>query len=297
MEIVTSTNIFCERNDGSRIPMETSIRACAAAGYRALDFGFVELSLSSKFFHSEDWMSELGEYKALAEELGLRFVQAHATIWDFCNPGPEDETRRRLFLRSLQGAHFLGVPWIVAHPSTGVTEGMQAPDTHEQNVRFFREMADYAADLGLGIAIENMWGKTREGVPRYAIQAEELLRLVEEVDRENVGACWDVEHGSVEKLDQGAAIRLLGKHLKGTHISDETGPNNIHILPYTGFVDWDTVLKSLAVIDYTGIFAFEIQHYLPGMPMELVPAAMELSVQVGAQMIEKLEQYKRALRC
>lgn len=294
MEIATSTNILYERADGSRIPMKESIRACAAAGYRQLDFGFVELALSSKQFHTPEWEAEIKGYWALAQELGLRFVQAHATLFDFCNPSHDDELQRELFRRSIRGARILGVPWIVAHPSTGVIEGKATRDTHEKNVRFFREMADYAASLGLGIAIENMWGKTGQGVRRYAVRAEELLRLIEDIGKSNVGACWDVEHGSVEKLDQGMAIRLLGSRLKATHLSDETGPDNIHILPYTGFVNWDAVLEALADIGYDGALAFEIQHYLPRMPVELIPSAMRFSAEVGRHMAGKLADSIRA---
>lgn len=293
MDIATSTNIFYERADGSRISMEESIQACADAGYKYLDFGFVELSLSSRQFHTSEWESEINDYLNLAQKLGMRFVQAHATILDFCNPSDSYETQLELFKRSIMGARILGAPWIVAHPSTGVLGGTQTPDTHTRNVLFFQEMADYAASLGIGVAIENMWGKTREGVKRYAIHAEELLRLIEDVGRENIGACWDVEHGSVEKLEQGKAIRLLGSHIKATHISDETGKDNIHILPYTGFVDWEDVLSALAGIGYDGVFAFEIQHYLPYMPIELVPSAMKFSVEVGRQMLNRLEYFKR----
>jgi sugar phosphate isomerase/epimerase len=289
MNLAVSTNILYERTEGSRISMRESIRACAAAGYRYLDFGFPELKLSSPFFCSSEWKAEIEGYSRLAKELGLGFVQAHAVIVDFCNPPGGGEEDLELFRRSIQGAGMLGVPWIAAHPSTGVSGGKRTEDTHERNIAFFREMADYALSFGVGIAIENMWGKTSEGLSHYAIRAEELLRLIEDIDRENVGACWDVEHGSVEKLDQGTAIRLLGRRLKATHVSDETGPNNIHILPYSGFVKWEEVLKALADIDYPGAFAFEIQHYLPAMPMELVPPAMKFSVQVGRHLLSRFE--------
>jgi sugar phosphate isomerase/epimerase len=289
VKLATSTNILHERADGGRISMADSIRACAAAGYRYLDFGFVELKLSSALFRSSEWKAEIEGYNRIAQELGLRFVQAHAVIVDFCNPSCGGEEDMDLFRRCIQGARILGVPWIAAHPSTGVSGGKRAADTHDRNITFFREMADYAAPLEVGIAIENMWGKTPEGLSRYAIGAEELLRLIEDIGRENVGACWDVEHGSVEKQDQGAAIRLLGSRLKALHISDESGPDNIHILPYLGFVQWEEVLEALAVIDYQGAFAFEIQHYLPNMPMEMVPAAMNFSVEVGKHLISRFE--------
>jgi sugar phosphate isomerase/epimerase len=294
VNLAVSTNVLYERTGGGRIPMEESIRTCAAAGYRYLDFGFTELKLSSPFFGSPEWKTEIEGYSRLAKELGVAFVQAHAVIADFCNPAGGGGEDRELFRRSIQGAGILGVPWIAAHPSTGVSGGKRAEDTHERNIAFFREMADYALPFNVGIAIENMWGKTPEGLSRYAVRAEELLRLVEDTGRENVGACWDVEHGSVEKLDQGNAIRLLGRRLKATHISDETGPNNIHILPCSGFVKWDEVLEALAGIDYQGAFAFEIQHYLPGMPMELVPSAMKFSVEVGSYLVSRFEHFKKA---
>jgi sugar phosphate isomerase/epimerase len=293
VNLAISTNILYERTDGGRIPMEESIRACAAAGYRHLDFGFPELKLSSPFFCSSEWETEIESYGRLAQGLRIDFVQAHAVIVDFCNPPDGSEEDRELFRRSIRGAGLLSIPWIAAHPSTGVSGGKRAEDTHRRNVTFFREMADYARSFNVGIAIENMWGKTPEGVNRYAVRAEELLQLIEDIDRENVGACWDVEHGSVEKLDQGAAIRLLGRRLKATHISDETGPNNIHILPYSGFVKWEEVLKALADIDYRGAFAFEIQHYLPSLPMELVPAAMKFSVAVGRHLLARFEHFQK----
>jgi sugar phosphate isomerase/epimerase len=293
VKLAVSTNILYERKEGSRIPMEESIRACAAAGYRYLDFGFPELKLGSSFFCTPGWQTEIEGYRRLAEELGIAFVQAHAVIVDFCNPAGPGEEGPELFRRSLRGAGILGVPWIVAHPSTGISGGKKAEDTHERNIMFFREMADYAAAFDVGIAIENMWGKTPEGLSPYAVRAEELGQLIGDIDRKNVGACWDVEHGGVEGLDQGTAIRLLGKSLRATHISDETGPDNIHILPYTGFVKWEEVLQALAAIDYSGAFAFEIQHYLPAMPMELVPAAMKFSFEVGRQLISRFEYFQK----
>ena len=291
MDIATSTNIFYERADGSRIPMEESIRACASAGYKLLDFGFVELAQQSKRFHGSGWKFEIEEYARLSQELGLRFVQAHATIFDFCNQD-RSSTAFELFKRSIEGAKILGAPWLVAHPSTGVEHGVMRTSTHQENVAFFKEMAEYAGNYGIGIAIENMWRTTSEGVRRYAVDPAELLQLIEDVNCENIGACWDVIHGSLEGFEQGESIRLLGKHLKGTHLSDETGMNNIHILPYNGFVNWDDLLQTLAEIDYSGPFVFEVQHYLHHVPKALVSNFMELSVTVGREMIRTFEQYK-----
>lgn len=287
MQLTTSTNIYFERHHEPFISMKESIEKCANAGYRGLDFGFAELSLASERLRQEDWLEELAEYKILAEKLGVMFVQAHATIWDFCKDDGAMDEKKLLFERSIIGAGYLGAEWLVVHPSDG---GL---DTHKRNVEFFRYYAEFAEKYKVKLAIENMWGKTRSGNAKYCVAPEELLRLVEDVHRDNVKVCWDVEHGSIEKLNQREAIGLLKDYIVTTHISDEAGPDSIHILPYLGKADWAEILGALAEIDYRGNFNFEIQHYLPGVPKELVPAAMRLSYEVGSYMVNQLMEMKR----
>lgn len=292
MELSTSTNIFFERRSEAPVSMKECLQMCADSGYKNLDFGFAELVFVSERFKGEDWKEELKEYKDLAEKLGLSFVQAHATIFDFCNPGTDYEEKKRLFERSITGARLLGAEWIVVHPSTKVKNGAIDPETHKENVRFFKKYAAFAKEIGIGLAIENMWGTTRTGIPHYAVKPEEVLRLVEDIHCENVRVCWDVEHGSIENMDQPKALQMLKDYIVTTHISDEAGRNQIHILPCFGNIDWEKLLKAFADIGYEGIFNFEIQHYLPGVPRQLVPSAMKFSYEVGTYLITRLEELK-----
>lgn len=295
MKISTSTNILCERTDGNNIPMQESIIACAHAGFTQLDFGFAELAFHSPQFLGDDWAEEIETCGKLAHQHGITFVQGHGTIFDFCKADSDYHQQLNLLHRSIDGAQMLGIPWLVVHPSSHLEDGILAADTHRLNVEFFQQIASYAHRMGVGIAIENMWGEACPGVPRYAITAQEVLCLIEDIDMENVGVCWDVEHASIENLPQGASIRLLGNHIKVTHLSDETGANNIHVLPYTGFVKWDEVLDAFADIDYAGTFSLEIQHYLPAMPQALWSDAMRLAHSVGSHLVEELDR-KRATR-
>ena len=95
-----------------------------------------------------------------------------------------------------------------------------------------------------------MWGETKEGVKRYCIQPEKLLDLLKAIGSDNLGICWDTEHGAIENLDQDKAIAKVGPYLRATHISDQTDRGNVHVLPYTGNTDWDMILKALAKADY-----------------------------------------------
>lgn len=294
MKLSTSTNIFFERRFEDLVPMKKCLEMCEKSGYKYLDFGFAELALVSERFKGEQWKDELNEYKTIAEKAGISFVQAHATIFDFCNPGVDYEEKRLLFERSITGAKLLGASWIVVHPSTKIRDGKMAPETHEENVEFFRKYAAFAKELGIGLAIENMWGEKIAGVSHYAVQPEEVLRLIEDIQCDNVKVCWDVEHGSIENINQTEALDMLKKHIVATHISDEAGVDQIHILPYFGKIDWEKLLKAFADIGYNGIFNFEIQHYLPGVPEELILPAMKFSREVGAYLVKRLEEMKKA---
>lgn len=289
MELSTSTNILFERLDGSRIPVTESMMRCHKAGYRHLDFCFVDQIFTpvATPFTGPDWKRYMDEIAVLAAGYEIHFTQTHLPIHDFCNG--EDEKTWELVKRSVESSHMLGAKWLVAHPSTKVRDGAVDADTHRLNVDYFKRLAEMVGAYGMGLAIENMWGKTRDGVKRYATDPHELCALIDDIGYENVGACWDTEHGSIEEIDQGQAIRLLGKRIHATHISDENDCNNIHILPYMGRCQWEAVLKALAEIGYADAFTYEIQHYLLGMPMELVEEALRLSIQVGNYMIAEMQ--------
>ena len=152
----------------------------------------------------------------------------------------------------------------------------------------------WLTDPKTALAIENMWGEKTAGVPHYAVQPEEVLRLIEDIQCDNVKVCWDVEHGSIEKINQTEALHMLKNHIVTTHISDEAGVNQIHILPYFGNIDWEELLKAFADIGYNGIFNFEIQHYLPGVPEELILPAMKFSREVGTYLVKRLEEMKKS---
>lgn len=288
--ISTSTNIFFERNDGSRIPAETSMELCARAGYREMDFCFVDQIFYPSPFTTTDWRAYMQRIAGRAGNLEISFTQTHGHIHDFCND--QREAQWELVKRCVEGSAMLGAKWMVMHPSSLVRDGKIHDDTEKMNVAYFQRLGEYARSFGVGIAIENMWGETKEGVKRYAIAPEEVCRLADKIGMKNVGICWDTEHAGIENLPQGESIRMLGKRIKATHISDQTARNNIHILPYMGFTNWDEVLRAFADIDYQEAFTYEIQHYLLELPLEVVPDAILFSYKVGMEMIRKLSVYK-----
>lgn len=323
MKLVTSSNILFERRDGTRIPLETSMRFIAEAGYRALDLCFVDqifTPLPSEFLGEnwERWTEAVGEHAA---SLGLEIEQCHLPIRDFCASKRHPRDEEVYMRRAVRAAQQLGIRVAVLHPSTQLNDEIlrraaartmcpetgaprdrsrseagahKAEITHlvreaslARNVRYFRELLDFAGASTLHFAVENMWAEAAPGVPRYGNDPDELLELTEAVGDPRFGICWDSMHGSYEGIDQRKALACIGKRLKALHISDEFGREYIHRLPYTGRCPWEDVLAGLREANYRGNFDFELQHYLLDEPEENWGIRLRQSFALGQLMMSR----------
>ncbi|MBN2557609.1 MAG: sugar phosphate isomerase/epimerase [Clostridia bacterium] len=111
-----------------------------------------------------------------------------------------------------------------------------------------REVADYAAEVGVSIGIEP--------VNRYETflvnTCEQAVMLKKMIDRDNVRIHLDTYHMNIEEKSFYDATILAGKDLMHYHLCE-----NDRGIPGTGLVDWDDIFKALAEIKYTGYAAIE----------------------------------------
>ena len=61
------------------------------------------------------------------------------------------------------------------------------------------------------------------------------------------------------------------------------------MLPYLGYVEWTSLLKSLADVNYQGDFTYEIHNFTGGMSPEIHQQGVEFSVLVARQMVSEIE--------
>ena len=135
----------------------------------------------------------------------------------------------------------------------------------------------------MGLAIENLWDYNIAPRRRYTSNAEELVDLVDTLakDYDNVGICWDFEHANIMKQAQTPALTMVGERLKATHVSDNIGIENDHILPFYGYTDWEEIMRVLKDIGYQGDFTYEIHRYTTQLPEALIIPALKYSIEVG----------------
>jgi len=284
MRLSTSTNLIFERADGSYVPVKESIRLCSEAGYQVLDFCFQDLLVSNSFFLEKAWKEGIQDILAFSQSKGIVFSQGHAVVHDFCNDRLDHDYLYSLVLRCVDSAALLGIPWLVVHPSTDRNSAAPYRTSRKKNIEYFLRLTEYASKKNVGIAAENMWDAHLSPACVYARDAEELADLTDRVP--GLCICWDVEHGSIMKQNQREMIKLLGKRIAATHISDQTGLDNFHVLPFHGVTDWAEIVDTLADINYQGDFTFEAQHALIHLPFALVPEALKYSAVIGGYLVD-----------
>ena len=133
-----------------------------------------------------------------------------------------DERKRELdrIRMYMDMAHFLGIKKMRHDTCSGQhPEGLNTPEQFERDFPVFvdavRELADYAAGLGMSTTLEN------HGL--YVNGADRMIRLLNAVDRQNVGMTLDVGNflcvDDVPEVAVGKCIRYANMiHLKDFYI-------------------------------------------------------------------------------
>ena len=97
-----------------------------------------------------------------------------------------------------------------------------------------------------------------EVIPNDLSSPEALLQWLEEdLELGHTGVCLDVGHAHMQGGAPEAAETLAG-HVVTTHLHDNAGVTDDHLVPFAGTIDWATTLTALWKTGYTGPFVFEV---------------------------------------
>ena len=151
--------------------------------------------------------------------------------------------------QALHIARRLPVPVLVAHlgiPRTQRSEG--AGDSRAAARRSVEELLRIAEPLGVRIAVEV--------IPNELSRAGSIVHLVEH-DLEGAGICLDFGHAHLDG-DVIDAVETVSEHLIATHVHDNRGRSDDHLLPFDGTIDWAGTLLAVQKIGYEGPLTFEV---------------------------------------
>lgn len=150
------------------------------------------------------------------------------------------------------------------------------PATAEEwnwSVTAMREVAEHAETRGVTLAMEYL--------NRFEIYlltcVDDLIRYIEAVDHPNCRAAFDTFHANIEEKNMAEAVRRVAPYLVHVQISE-----NDRSTPGQGHIDLDSVLATLAEVDYQGPIAIEA--------FGLNPPELAAATQIVRPMFESPEQ-------
>lgn len=292
MKLATSTNIVCDRPDGSVFPLPKTLELASEAGFKRFDMNFWDWALPHSPFLTDGWEKWIYEVANSAAKLGVEFGQCHSYTFNFLNPNLSEEEynyHQMLTKRSLECCSILGSKLCVTHPDTDFQAMDLVKSSKTKNIEYFKGLLEYASSFNMSLALENMCDFSIAPKRKYCATPEELVDFVDEFNDSRIGICWDFEHADIMKQDQRKSLIYMGDRLKATHVSDthsSTDTDLMHVMPLFGTVEWKEVMRTLREISYKGDFSFEAHNYANRLPDELLPAALRLSYEIGEYLMK-----------
>lgn len=123
-------------------------------------------------------------------------------------------------------------------------------NTRDAARRSLEEIHAVAAPLGVQVAVEV--------IPNGLSAPEALVALIEDdLELPDVGLCLDYGHAFLMG-DVVDAVETLSGHLVTTHVHDNDGRGDDHLLPFDGKIDWAAALMATQKIGYDGTLMFEV---------------------------------------
>ena len=220
----------------------------------SLGFDVIEVCLENPSLISAEWIAE----QAARTKLTVGICGAFGPGRDISSDDSSVRDSARVYLKNcIDVAQVVGSA-VVAGPmyaTTGVTRMLVDADRKAQRGRAadgLRELADYAAERRVGLAIEPLNRFETDLINT----TEQGLELCDLIGRDNVGLLIDTFHMNIEEKSLGDAVRTAGDRVFHVQVSE-----NDRGTPGSGHVPWDEFFVALRDIDYRGQIV--IESFLP----------------------------------
>jgi len=166
-----------------------------------------------------------------------------------------DESRRKAALAearaALEIARSIPFEYLVVHLGVPASAQPAAGDNQRDAARRSAEaLVESAAEVGVRVAFEVFHSPLSS--------ADALVRLLEDdLEGLNASLCLDYGHGHLTG-DLADVIESVAGHIGTTHLHDNDGRRDGHLMPYAGTIDWDAAMTETQKIGYEGVLMFEI---------------------------------------
>ncbi len=163
-----------------------------------------------------------------------------------------DEVRRQHAVAETIAALTLAsvVPFRALVLHIGVPTTDPAGNSRAAAARSLEEIGEAAQAVGVTVAVEL--------IPNPLSLAARLVQWLEDdLETPGMGVCLDVGHANLTG-DAMEAIETCSGHIVTTHLHDNRGKRDEHLVPGEGAIDWEGVLMAFQKVGYDGAWIFEL---------------------------------------
>ena len=236
----TNTNLTVFNREGIMRTMDKLIPLYHAGGFERFDLNFCEMMNPHSDLNGPGASSYIERLLEIRESLGIVYHQAHAP---YPRRGQDPREWDEKILKAMEYAEALGVKGIVVHPIIG---------SMKENVDYYSSLID-RTKTGITILLENM------ETPEEIWSSDQVLEIISHLGG-RVKVLLDTGHAHMMGLDLAKEIEAYGDDLLGTHIHDNDGVHDEHLLPGMGNIDWKPVMEAFRK-HYKGYLNYEAQAY------------------------------------
>jgi sugar phosphate isomerase/epimerase len=256
----------------------------AAHGFEAVE---VFATRTHFDYHSQ---AVIGDLQQWLGEAGLELHGIHAPIAESLIGGrwgpalslaSADADARALAVaeaeQALHIARRIPVKVLVAHLGLPRTQQPSSPADNNRDAarRSIDALLEAAGPLGVRVAVEV--------IPNELSRAASLVHFVEEDLDGDAGVCLDFGHAHMDG-DLLDAIETVSGHLITTHVHDNRGKTDDHLVPFDGTIDWAAALTAVQKVGYDGTLLFELAAH--GSPKETLARAQKARLRMETLLAE-----------
>lgn len=200
-----------------------------------------------------DWLSAAG--------LSLNSVHAPITtsasggVWgESYSNAAADSARRQAAVgetgAALQIARRIPFHVLVVHLGVPSAKSPAADNSRTAALRSAEEICRLAEPLGVRVAFEV--------IPNDLSTPAALVAMLDrDLESPAAGICLDFGHAHLIG-DVADAVETAAEHVIATHVHDNRGREDDHLVPYRGTINWDLALMTVQKIGYDASFVLEL---------------------------------------
>ncbi len=249
---------FVPARQGKYRSHEEAARLCREAGFESVD-------CHVNFTENSDYLNIAKDLRRQYDAAGVKVHQIHLPLFRFRKDADGVQLFRENAPRAMECADILGAQFAVAHVDEhriSSPEEWEFDKILEITADYFSPVVELGKKYGITPCIENIY-EDHLNVPedcrsRFSAETEDLIALAD-LFKGKVGICWDFGHGKVAYGENMLSeLKKVGKRLATTHVHDNHSGRDLHLPPFFGNTDWESIMVYLKEIGYDGPFSFEL---------------------------------------